>query len=366
MVQSNTILVTGAMGQLGRHLCRLLLGRGHTVIGLDLQTPVTTAVAAGLLELPGRFVASYVDLLSAQAVAAALREHAPDTVVHLAAIVSPPAYKAPRLARRVNVDGTRNLVEAARALAEPPFFVLASSCAVYGSRNPHKNPGRVDASTPVNPVDCYGEDKVAAEKVVVASGLRHVTLRLGGIVSPEATAHSGSEYFLLLRATPRDNRLHVVDVRDAALAFANSVGNAEVLDGKTLLIGGDESCLLSQADVQDDVLEALGVGRVGAAAGLPGDPDDDHGWGLTDWFDTREAQQLLHFQEHRWHETLAWVAASQGARRTALVALRPLLLPSLRAVLHVHKLLERRGRYADPWELISKRYGPDVLAPTSY
>ena len=63
-------------------------------------------------------------------------EHRPDAIVHLAAIVAPPSYRNPKLARRINVEGTRNLVRAAMSLPRAPVFINASSASVYGSRNP--------------------------------------------------------------------------------------------------------------------------------------------------------------------------------------------------------------------------------------
>ncbi|MBS2080471.1 GDP-mannose 4,6-dehydratase, partial [Mycobacterium tuberculosis] len=75
----------------------------------------------------------------------------PGAVVHLAAIVSPPSYRNPALARRVNVGGTENLLAACATLPRPPLFLMASSAAVYGSRNPFRQPERITPDTPVNP-----------------------------------------------------------------------------------------------------------------------------------------------------------------------------------------------------------------------
>ena len=63
-----------------------------------------------------------------------------------------------------------------------------------------------------------------AEAAVRASGLPYALLRLGGVMSPDA--HFNGDYLLLLRATPGDNRVHMVDARDAALAFANAADRA--------------------------------------------------------------------------------------------------------------------------------------------
>lgn len=360
------ILVTGAMGQLGRHVAAILLQRGRAVIALDLDSPATRAAAAQLQASSGTLVPAWVDLLDPPALRALLAEHQPGAVLHLAAVVSPVCYRNPKLARRVNVEGTRNLVEAAKLLPQPPLFVEASSCSVYGSRNPHRHAGRLTAATPVNPVDCYGEDKVAAERIVAASGLPHAILRLGGIISPSAVSQASPDYMLLMRAIPRDNRIHAVDARDCALAFANAADRRDAIDGKILLIGGNESYVLLEHQLEDGVTQALGLGRLGPGSGLPGDPRDDRGWGLTDWFDTREAQALLDFQRHDFADTLAWIAASQGPRRIVMRALGPLLRPLLLAFLAAQRRREGRGPYADPWKLIGGHYGREVLAPTDY
>jgi nucleoside-diphosphate-sugar epimerase len=357
-----TTLVTGAMGQIGKRVTGILLDRGATVIAVDLRTDATTAVASTLTRRSDRYVAAYVDLTDRDAVDALVAERRPQAVVHLAAVVSPVCYRDPGLARRVNVLGTANLVSAAARLAVPPFFVTASSSAVYGSRNPYRVAGRVTPETPVNPVDCYGEQKVAAERIVSGSGLPYAILRIGGIISPDAMARSGPDYLVLMRATPRDNRLHAVDARDVALAFANAVDRADLIDGRILLIGGDESFVHTHAALQDDVFAAIGLGRVGPTINLPGDPDDDGGWGLTDWFDTDEAQRLLRFQEHHWSDTLAWLAESQGRARTALRIAGPLVRPLLRGYLARQRRREHRGPYADPWRLIRETYGPQALA----
>ncbi|WP_348674583.1 NAD-dependent epimerase/dehydratase family protein [uncultured Abyssibacter sp.] len=367
--ESTTVLVTGAMGQLGRRLVELLLRRGHRVVALDVPNEATRATAADWARrLAGRggLTTAFVDLLDADGVNACLRETRPSVVIHLAAIVSPPCYLNPRLARRVNVEGTRNIVRACLDWARDALFVEASSSAVYGSRNPYRHPERITPRTPVNPVECYGEDKVAAEALVADSGLRHAILRLGGIISSDAVGKAGPEYFLLMRATPGDNRVHVIDVRDAAVAFANTVERADAIDGKVLLIGGDDSCVLLQRDLEDDVMQALGLGRLGASASLPGDPEDDRGWGLTDWFDTRESQALLDYQRHRWDETLAGLAESQGRRRWLLRLLGPAVRAVFRGFLGAQRRWERRGPYADPWGLVASKYGTEVLAPTRF
>jgi nucleoside-diphosphate-sugar epimerase len=359
----DTILVTGAFGQVGRRCAQILLDRGRTVVATDLRTDKTVAAAAELSVGAGELIPAYVDLLDPAAVRELVVTHRPEAIIHLAAIVSPPSYRNPGLARRVNVGGTENLLAAAAALPHPPLFLMASSAAVYGSRNPYRHPERITPDTPVDPIDQYGQDKVLAEAAIRASGLPYALFRLGGVVSPDTQANFNGDYLILVRSMPRDNRIHVVDARDVALAFANGVDREATIAGKALLIGGNESYVKLQRDLEDDMMAGVGVGRLGPSASLPGDPGDDRGWSFTGWFDTTESQALLDFQVHDWHETVAWLGESQGRLlRAALRALGPILRPMLRTALRLQRRAEGRGPYADPWALIAKKYGPGALA----
>jgi nucleoside-diphosphate-sugar epimerase len=362
-----TILITGAFGQVGRRCAQILLDRGRTVVATDLRTDKTVAAAAELSVGAGELTAAYVDLLDPAAVRELVETHRPEAIIHLAAIVSPPSYRNPGLARRVNVGGTENLLAAALeikdALPHPPLFLMASSAAVYGSRNPYRHPERITPETAVDPIDQYGQDKVLAEAAIRASGLPYALFRLGGVISPDAHANFNGDYLVLVRSMPGDNRIHTVDARDVALAFANGVDRAATIAGKALLIGGNESYVKLQREFEDDLMAGVGLGRLGPSASLPGDPSDDRGWSFTGWFDTTESQALLDFQEHDWHQTMAWIAESQGhLLRTVLRALGPVLRPVLRTALSLQRRAEGRGPYADPWALIAKKYGPGALA----
>jgi nucleoside-diphosphate-sugar epimerase len=361
-----TVLVTGAFGQVGRRCVQILLDRGRTVVATDLRTDKTVAAAAELSGGAGELIPEYVDLLDPAAVRELVATHRPEAIIHLAAIVSPPSYRDPALARRVNVGGTEHLLAAALktkdALPHPPLFLMASSAAVYGSRNPYRHPERITPDTPVDPIDQYGQDKVLAEAAIRASGLPYALYRLGGVASPDTMANFNGDHLVLMRSMPRDNRIHAVDARDVALAFANGVDREATIAGKALLIGGNETYVKLQRDLEDDMMAGLGVGRLGPSASLPGDPGDDRGWSFTGWFDTTESQALLDFQEHHWHQTVAWIGESRGHLRTVLRALGPILRPALRAALRLQRCVEGRGPYADPWTLIAKKYGPGALA----
>src|SRR5439155_17280155 len=173
-------------------------------------------------------------------------------------------------------------------------FVLASSLAVFGSRNGAKELGLVGAQTPTNPRDNYGSHKVRAEAIVRASGLDWAILRLGGVIAPDLFARTDRTALFLQGIIPANNRIHSVWVEDAALAFANAV-RADC-SGRTLMIGGDDSHRLRQDDFNGYMLSMAGMGAPRSYGGRAGNPDDDTAWFITDWMDTAEAVYVLELQ----------------------------------------------------------------------
>lgn len=150
------ILVTGGNGFLGRKLAQRLSAElpgedGHEVLLLDVQ--------AGP-DLPAGVTVMVGDLCD-PAVQDRLRSRGFDSVFHLAAVVSAAAEADFDLGMRVNVDGTRALLELCRALPAPPRLVFASSVAVFGHAPPV-----VEDDTPARPQSSYGTQKAVGELLV--------------------------------------------------------------------------------------------------------------------------------------------------------------------------------------------------------
>jgi nucleoside-diphosphate-sugar epimerase len=263
------------------------------------------------------------------------------------------------------VEGTRHLVAAAVRHAPESAFILTSSAAVNGSRNPYRKLGRVTSATPINPIDCYGEQKAAAEEIVMRSGLKQVILRMGGIMSADQMTAIRSDLMMMARITPRENRVHMVDARDAATACANAVDRIETVHGSTFVIGGDESHVLTHTAVQEDCYAAIGLGRIGPSINRPGNPDDDNAWGLTDWFDTTESQRALGYQDHRWDQTMGWIAEALGGKRQMAKLIGPIARPALRAYAAQQNRRDGIEQFADPWTVVRRRYGVEALASQS-
>jgi nucleoside-diphosphate-sugar epimerase len=357
---AESLLVTGAFGLVGSATVKRLVDDGHRVVATDLDVPANRKSAA---KLPQAVEVRYADLTDPLAVDTLVAGLSPAAIVHLAAIIPPVCYARPALARKVNVDATASLVRAAQALPSPPRFVLASSIAVYGTRNPHRCADLLSAETPLRPSDIYGAHKAEAEQLVRGSGLDWVVLRLGGVVTAEPRFDIGLDTIYFEASLPVDGRIQTVDVRDVARAFvaaACAPGNTAVHE--TLLVGGDASHRLVQGDLLPATAAAMGLaGRI--PAGRRGNPDRDDGWFTTDWMDTARAQEVLNFQQHSWPELLAETADRMGWRRHPARLVTPV----------AHAFLKRRSpyyhssdRYADPWNVIRAKWGdplPDRSRP---
>ncbi len=351
---TDAVLVTGGFGLVGSQTVERLTAEGRHVVVADLNTPANRKKAAGL---PDGVEVRWADLTNAAEVDRLVSEVAPSVIVHLAAVIPPPLYRNPGLARKVNVDATVALVRAAEAQPNPPRFVQASSNAVYGSRNPHRVTDVVRADTPPRPFELYSKTKFEAEEFVRSSTLEWVVLRLGGVLSPNFSALPlSADGIFIESALPADGRIHTVDVRDVAAAFAAAT-TADVA-GEILLIAGDDSHKLLQKEVGPALAAALGLPGV-LPEGRPGDPDDDDNWFLTDWMDTARAQEALAFQHHSWPAMLAEMSERMGWKRYPLRLVAPLARVFLarRAAYR-----DAPGTYADLWGAIAARLGDPCLS----
>jgi len=136
-----SILVTGAAGYIGSALVRAL--GSEDVISTDQAAP---AAVIGNLAYP-KFARSLIT---------------PEVgvVFHLASLVSGGAEQNFELGTKVNLDATRDLLEACRLAGHCPKFVFASSIAVYGGV------AEIDDATPPAPRISYGAHKLVCEILI--------------------------------------------------------------------------------------------------------------------------------------------------------------------------------------------------------
>lgn len=148
------VLVTGANGFIGFHLCKSLAQEGYHVVDLGKT-----------------------DIRDFKEILRALKKHKPYGVFHLAALLPPGTNSA---FFDVNVKGTFNLLEACR-LCNVKKFIYSSSMNVYGKDIKYLP---VDEKHPINPYNFYGLTKFLGEELVKLYNFDSVILRYSGVYGP--------------------------------------------------------------------------------------------------------------------------------------------------------------------------------------
>lgn len=216
------IFLTGVSGYVGRRVARRLAASGQRVRGLVPEGEQLPA------DLPG------VELVRGDILEPATLEPygaGVTAVVHAAAAMLPNRAET---IRSVNVDGTRNVLAAARLWGAARFVYISAVSAVYPLRN------------------CYGQSKVEAEALVAASGLPWVVLRPTMVYGEGGGLHFARLVALVKSApgvfpvfgpgTARVQPVHVEDVASAveiALCRPAAAGGRWGVSGATA-VGFDE------------------------------------------------------------------------------------------------------------------------------
>lgn len=161
---SQKIFVTGAAGFVGSRLCRKLLDRGDTVIGHDNLNDYYALEHKQRhlrdLQHDANFTFIQGDLRNPEALRHLMAQYKPDAIAHLAAMAAVRySVKHPLLYGEVNVQGTANVLDAARSIGTPRC-VLSSTGSVYGRDTPV--PFREDAPAD-KPLAPYPASKRAME-----------------------------------------------------------------------------------------------------------------------------------------------------------------------------------------------------------
>jgi len=159
------ILVTGGAGYIGSHAAKRLLKEGHSVVIVDDLSRGRLGAIDRLRAIGGdRLTFERAGVGERERMAALLRDHAIEAVMHFAAL----AYVGESVERPLDyyANNTGAALELLRACGETsvPRFVFSSTCATYGEPAPHHIP--IDETCPQRPINPYGRSKLFFEQAL--------------------------------------------------------------------------------------------------------------------------------------------------------------------------------------------------------
>jgi nucleoside-diphosphate-sugar epimerase len=212
------ILITGAAGMIGRKLTeRLVVDRalnGHPIDKLTLVDIVAPTRPASFSD----HVKTRAADLAEPGVAAKAVSERPDVIFHLAGVVSGEAELDLEKGYRVNLDGSRQLLDAIRAVGGGyrPRVVFTSSMAVYGAPFPHAIPDDFH----LTPLTSYGTQKAMVELMLADYTRRGILdgvgLRLPSIVvRPGRPNRAASGFFSGIIREPLAGQEAILPVADS-------------------------------------------------------------------------------------------------------------------------------------------------------
>lgn len=312
--------VTGAAGFIGGHLVERLLADGCTVVGIDNLAVGRLANLSGVCEHP-KFSFHRADIADARAIEEIFKGI--DTVIHLAALADiVPSIERPGDYFRANVDGTFNVVEAARAAAVRRF-VYAASSSCYGLPDVFPTP----ESAAIRPQYPYALTKYLGESIALHWGqvyqIPTISLRFFNVFGPRARTSgtygavfgvflaqklAGRPFTVVGDGSQTRDFTFVSDIVDGLIVAAQSSVCAEAIN---LGSGGTYSI--------NRLVSLLG-GEVEYIPKRPGEPDCTFadvtkaqqllGWQARIPFDEGVCVMLDHIED--WRDAPVWDAAAIG------------------------------------------------------
>ncbi|MDO6557708.1 NAD-dependent epimerase/dehydratase family protein [Paraglaciecola chathamensis] len=240
------VLITGASGNIGTHICRQL-NPNYTTIGLDRDECECSDE-------------SYIcDLTSDDSIELAMYKIREKHGKHIAAVVHLAAYfdftgKPNPLYEEVNIKGTERLLSALNDF-DVKRFIYSSTMLVHKAGVPGQ---KVDEDTPVEPAWEYPKSKAGAETVIIENDddIPYTILRLAGLYDDGTAVPTLSQQ--IARVYERDMKSHVyagdlmagqsfIHQEDMIDVFEKVIERRESLPKEHILLAGEEDVMSYQA-----------------------------------------------------------------------------------------------------------------------
>jgi len=238
-------LITGICGFVGPYLAKHLQRNNYSICGTYLDKPCEIK----------NIKQEQLDITDHKAVFEVVSHTNPDVIFHLAGFSSvQESWKKPELCHKINVGGTKNLLESLAALGTQPRVLLVSSAQVYGK--PVKIPIKEDH--PLNPLSPYAASRLEMEtlasgysslRIVISRSFNHIGpgQPLGFVCSDFAHQIARIEkekHEPLIKVGNLDARRDFTDVRDMVKAYLLAVEKG--IPGQTYNLCSSKSWSMQQ------------------------------------------------------------------------------------------------------------------------
>lgn len=230
-IMNKRILVTGGAGFIGSAIIEQLMSSGHEIFVID---NLSFGNKSFLTISDNNFFE--VDIRSREEIFQLFKKIQPSTVIHLAAIhFIPYCNQHPFEAADINIRGTINLLDAAKATGSVQQLLFASTAAVYPIYNE-----AISEDFPLQPLDIYGITKLAGERLChefhLSTGIPTIICRFFNAFGPNETnphlipeiqrqVNEGKRNICLGNLDPKRDFIHTADMASAIEALLQKFEN---------------------------------------------------------------------------------------------------------------------------------------------
>ncbi|MDX1798163.1 MAG: NAD(P)-dependent oxidoreductase [Candidatus Lokiarchaeia archaeon] len=311
-MKKKKILLTGASGTVGKEIFKELISR---IEKFEISLLLRPSRKNRRHFKPWKKTANIIwgDIQNYNDVEKAVLNN--DLIIHAAGVLPDIALYNPDLAKRTNIGGTSNVLDAIKVQKNVPKIMYTSSAAVYGKGLENSV---IKVSDPVisNPKDVYTYTKIESEKLIANSGVDYCIFRISYVTSVDMLRFRPVMFHI-----PLDSWLEIIHAKDVALAIVNALELDEIW-GKMFNLGGGKDCQIQYRENLSDYYEIMGFGR----DFLPETAFAKEGLycGIFDSQETQNLQNLLKYQRHTiqdfYYEVKKWI----GFKRYLTPIIKPI------------------------------------------